>query len=556
MRAKLVIGLIVILSAAIVLPFVSVAGDSPEMWNDVSQWSTNAAEGCAVSLVPFAGRDGEAFKINYALANSNGWVVISKVVVGRLGENIPVEFYVKATGPADIEMKFIDADGSIFGKKVPLYKYADWTKVVIYPYNADHWWGGDDKLDQIVTFEIAVSGRGSGNVIIDQIGPGKSGDKASFGMRGAVLDPDRDLEGIGFRQRRDSALIAEDPLVLEYLKAMQDISSSDKALVSSMEDNIVQTFNNSIVAMAFILKGERERAERILDFYAKATRVNNDDATLQNFFYKGRPRGFYQSMLLNDSGSIKAFHAPAGTDRWVGDMAWLLMAYRYYQKEYNSDRYDTIIKLLRDLLVFYYKEDKVGGYIQHGWRNSDEKLHEGFGHPEANIDCYAVMKLINEDEYAKKIGMWIDANVKGEALALDNYTWRVLAMGEGYKYLLNIPDYDLRYRKSLQVRGENVVGFFHGPDIEINNIWVDGNGHMACAYMAYGDPERGYFYANQMDKLLFDRKISFKRTRALPYTINKTGGYDWVDTSKGFVSCAAWYIFAKNRFNPMTLEKR
>ncbi len=556
MRVKISIGIITIFCLTAILSFVSIAGESAELWNDVSQWSTNAADGCWVTVKPFDGRQAQALEINYMLKENSGWVSLAKVVAGRITENDPIEFYIKAGGAGDIEMKFIDVDGSIFGKKVPLKRYTEWTKVVIYSYNADHWWGGDDKLDQIVTFEIAISGRGSGSVMIDEIGPGTPGDEASFGMGGAVLDPDRELPGNGFRPRRDAELIAEDPLVLEYLKAMQDTSSGDKALVSSMEDNIAQTFNNSIVAIAFILKGERERAERILDFYANATRVNNDDPTLQNFFYKGSPRGFYQSVLLNDTGPVKAYHAPAGTDRWIGDMAWLLIAYKYYQKEYKSDRYDTIIKLIRDLLTFYYKDDKPGGYIQHGWRNNDEKLHEGYGHPEANIDCYAAMRLCKEDEYAAKIKGWIDANVKGPALALDNYSWRVLAMGEEYKDLLNIPEYDLRYRKTLDILDEKVVGFFHGPDIEVNNIWVDGNGHMACAYMAYGDSGRGYFYANQMDKLLFDRNISSRRTRALPYTVNKTGGYEWVDSSKGFVSCAAWYIFAKNRFNPMTLEKK
>jgi hypothetical protein len=28
-----------------------------------------------------------------------------------------------------------------------------------------------------------------------------------------------------------------------------------------------------------------------------------------------------------------------------------------------------------------------------------------------------------------------------------------------------------------------------------------------------------------------------------------------VDPKKGFVSVAAWYIFAKNRFNPMRLKQ-
>ena len=55
---------------------------------------------------------------------------------------------------------------------------------------------------------------------------------------------------------------------LKYLESIQDNFSNDKWLVPAQEDNSGQTFNNALTAMAFILEGEKERAERILDFYA------------------------------------------------------------------------------------------------------------------------------------------------------------------------------------------------------------------------------------------------------------------------------------------------
>ena len=99
------------------------------------------------------------------------------------------------------------------------------------------------------------------------------------------------------------------------------------------------------------------------------------------------------------------------------------------------------------------------------------------------------------------------------------------------------------------------MGFFDHADITVTNIWLDGLGHAACAYHAYGDKKRGNFYANQLDALLLDRDINGVRCRAFPYVANKTGGYEWVRFDRGFVSVAAWYLFAKNGFNPMTLEK-
>jgi hypothetical protein len=56
-----------------------------------------------------------------------------------------------------------------------------------------------------------------------------------------------------------------------------------------------------------------------------------------------------------------------------------------------------------------------------------------------------------------------------------------------------------------------------------------------------------------MDALLIDRDINGQATRALPYTTNGEGGLQWVRWDRGFTSTAAWYLFAKNRFNPFTL---
>ena len=359
-------------------------------------------------------------------------------------------------------------------------------------------------------------------------------------------DPDSTLAGIGFAQRRDSTLLKEDPLVLEYLKVMQDISSVDQNILPSQEDDEAQTFNNSLVAIAFILKNEKERAERILDFYAHATNKENTDIQLQNFYYKGEARGFYQWV------SLKTKRAPANrVDRWIGDMAWLLIACKNYERRYNSDRYDNLVKIIKDLLLSFYQEAEHGGYIQHGWRRGDDHLHELSGHPEGNIDCYVALKLCGEDFYAQKIKIWLEHELaRSPGLPLDLYTWRVLAFGRKYSRLLDIPEFDFRYRKIIEVKGGKVMGFYHGPDLSVNNFWNDGTGHIACAYEAFGDKQRGYFYANQLDHLIVDRNINNINTHAIPYTLNKTGGYEWVDQNKGFVSCIAWYIFAKNGFNP------
>jgi hypothetical protein len=335
-----------------------------------------------------------------------------------------------------------------------------------------------------------------------------------------------------------------------------------------IEDIEAQTFNNSMVAMAFMLDGEKERAERILDFYARAIDKKNTDPTLQNFYYNGEARGFFQWVSIRDcngptdgelhSGNCKAkaYHHTGKADRWMGDMAWLMFAYKFYEKEYNSHRYDEITSLIKNLLISWYKDDPAGGgFIQSGWRKGDVRLHEDSGHPEGNIDCYALFKLTGDLQIAEKIKKWLDIQLKDKKdWPLDLYTWRVLAFGKDAD-LLNVPDYDFRYRKILTVNGKQAMGFYNCCDIDANNIWLDGTGHIACAYIAYGDKTRGYFYADQLDSFLINQTINGVKVRSLPYTANKTSGYEWVRPDSGFISVCAWYIMAKNRFNPMTSER-
>ncbi|MDP3786162.1 MAG: hypothetical protein Q8R05_01190 [Candidatus Omnitrophota bacterium] len=527
-------------------------------WDEPAKWEIGGDGKSVIEVTEVPAKVGNGLQIKYELkGDPHGYVIIKKRFTEIPSEDIPITFLIKAEAPSNFEIKFIDADGSTFFKTVSLRGYRDWTQVIVYKNNLEYGWGGDDKFNGLSQLEFAISGQGRGTVLLDEAGFGSAGLKSSFPLAGPILDPDRELPGIGFKQRRDAELIPEDPLVLEWLKQMQDLSSPGRAILASTEDNQAHTFNNSLVAMAFIVKGEKERAERILDFYAKATVRDNDDPSVQNFFYKGEARGFFQYVELNAKNSVAAYHNPGNSDRWMGDMAWMLTAYKYYEKTYNSDRYKEITNLLKDLLISWYKDadDGLGGYIQHGWRKGDSKLHENYGHPEGNIDCYAVLKLCGEDEYADKIKIWLDRVLKGDNLPLDLYTWRVLAFGKDYVALLNIPEYDLRYRKTVTFNGKQAMGFFSSADINVNNVWLDGTGHIACAFITLGDRQRGYFYANQLDAFLIDRDREGVHTRTLPYTANTEGGYGGFRQDKGFISVAAWYIFAKNKFNPLQLEQ-
>ncbi len=560
--------LIVVLLAAFAACEAAPPGGAPETvpsfpalvadrWDAPASWQSSGDDKSTITVAEGAGLSTPGLAISYALKSGGGWVQMKHPLPASWTPATPISFIAKAQGGGNLEVKFTDADGSTFLRHIPLAEFREWKQVVVYLSSTEYGWGGDDQYGTPGEFFFAISGEGSGTVILDEIGLAPAGTKATYPPAGAILDPDRELPGIGFRQRRDTDLAPEDTAVLEWLKAVQDASSPEKAGIPSMEDNQLQTFNNALCAMAFLVKGERERAERILDMYAEAALDReNRCKRLQSFHYRGEPRGFFQFVNLKDEGDQIAFHNPGPSDRWMGDLAWLLIAYKHHERLHGGAKYAPIRRQLLDLLKEWYTDDEAsgGGYVRHGWRNGDARLHENHGHPEGNIDAYAAFRLCGERALAEKVRTWLDTVLKGRNLPLDLYTWRVLAYGREAAPLLDVPEFDLRYRKTLEVRGRKVAGFYHSAEASIDNIWLDGTGHIACAYLLYGDRERGNFYSNQLDALLIDREVGGVRTRSLPYTLNAQGGFEWVKADRGFASCAAWYIFAKNRFNPLRLE--
>ena len=147
-------------------------------------------------------------------------------------------------------------------------------------------------------------------------------------------------------------------------------------------------------------------------------------------------------------------------------MAWLLLAYCDYRQTYKNNRYDAAIDQLRDLLKSWYIDNPngPGGYVQHGWRRGDSQLHEKSGHHEGNIDCYAVFLLLGETQLAEKIHAWLENELSNrEDLPLDLYTWRSMAERDSKPNLLDVPDFDLRYRKTVDFHGHQIVGPYHSP---------------------------------------------------------------------------------------------
>jgi hypothetical protein len=519
-------------------------------WDSCSQWIFDREKDSILKCSPFNGihNDGICFEYHLSPGRSGySYVRIIKNQIEGFSEDHPIALLIKANAHDDIELKFVDEGGSVFGKRYSIRnRYHDWNHIIIYLDDTQYWWGGDSTFGKLYSFEIAFSGDSSGTVWIDEIGIAKPEIQ-----RGLFLDPYRESAGLGFLQRRDVEMNDEDPLVLKYLKVLQDYSSSDGLVLPNNENTtLVSTFNNSLAAMVFIIKNQKERAENILDFYAAAADSNNQDCTKQAFFCKGEMRGFYQQIHITDytrGGEVE--------DRWIGDMAWLMMAYKHYEKKYGQkSEYRHVVGLIRNLLISFYKAmNNNTGYIQTGWQDGDTRF-DTTGHVEGNIGCYAALKHCGEDDAAEKVRNWLNNQLIGNDLPLDNYTWRALAFCEPDSAVINIPEFDFRFKKKIYVDDDSIYGFYPFPNISVNNIWTEGIGHMACAQWYFGERSRGYYYANQFDPLLLSYDLYGNTIRTLPYAVNRTGEFTSIDTTTGSVSSACWYVFAKNGFNPLCVD--
>ena len=518
---------------------------------DSASWSTLHSEHATIELTSYEGIKNDGLEVTYDLhtdsPDSSGWVIIHNDDVGGWSEDTPIVLFIKTAAESDIELKFIDDDGSVFLTRYSMKNHSlNWNLIVLYLRDTEYGWGGDSSFGNISAFEVAFSGEGSGSVWIDEIGIGKQGLLSGF-----FFDPYCELEGYGFLQRRDLQKHQEDSLVLEYLKTLQDSSSSGRLILPNQDHlPLVSTYNNGLAAMVFIIKNQKERAERILDFYASRTDSNNQNSSTQAFFVNREARGFYQQIQILD-------YSRGGDreDRWIGDNAWLVLAYEHYQRRFGvKPEYENAARLICNLLKSFFKPvDPSSGYIQTGWQDGDT-FFDTSGHVEGNIDCYAALKSCGDEEYTDKIRTWLATKLRGNDLPLDNYTWRALAFCVPAYDVISVPEYDLRFRKKIIIHGDSLYGFYPSPNSEVNNIWTEGIGHMACAQWYFGDRFRAYFYANQFDPLILRYTLYGKAIATVPYAVNRTGEYAWVDTAIGAVSSSAWYIFAKNGFNPMSVD--
>jgi hypothetical protein len=140
---------------------------------DTPDWSPSSYEGTEIAVAPGTGVQGSGMNIKYDLKATNQWVQVSKGFELPGIKDRAVDFQYKGTGASNnLEIKLVDADGSVYGHKLmAATNQAQWKRVRLKESDFTYWWGGDKNLDGVkeVFFAISAGDGGAGEITVDEL---------------------------------------------------------------------------------------------------------------------------------------------------------------------------------------------------------------------------------------------------------------------------------------------------------------------------------------------------------------------------------------------------
>ena len=321
-------------------------------------------------------------------------------------------------------------------------------------------------------------------------------------------------------------------------------------------DHRAFTYDQAISAIAFTKSGDAARARRIFDRMA----------ALQESL------GYWRSAYYASTADVWEWNID------TGPIAWMVTAINYYEAKENDSRYAPVAEK-----AISWLETRIDSNPTHGtygalnlgenfWNIPDPENHYGTEH---QFDAYSAFKnraiLTTNDNLKTRLNSearnilsyLVRAVWKGDHFErgfddpevwLDAQSWAPMALGatgpngENFVSALNYA-YDNMRRTidySSDVRSVNGFSYNNYQD----TIWVEGTLQMAAVYYLFGDSERGDYFRNEMARTV-------RSDGGLPYSFDDsgTGEDNWpLNLRYSAVSSAAWYYFAKEKFNPFEIN--
>ena len=316
-------------------------------------------------------------------------------------------------------------------------------------------------------------------------------------------------------------------------------------LLESVENgNIVSLYDNALAALVFILKEDYTKAEKIFDYFNARIDIE----------------------LTSGAGGFSQFRDRNGNPsnhRWMGDNAWLLIALNNYREKTGNARYDNLASEISTWLQSL--QDTDGGLFA-GYAPNDELLN--YKVTEGNIDAFNAIAgygdfhsnllsfLENDrwDDADKNLVSW--PTNPPYLYAMDLHPWSYLIFDD---YPVSSLTSARRYltTQTATINGLPISGYCFDEDKDA--VWLEGTGQMALAFgIANMDNEQSIFLA-EMEKVLIESS-THPQSSGFPYASNLGTSYgaetlwEGADT-KIAISSGAWYLFAKNNFDPFEVGR-
>ncbi|OIO37316.1 MAG: hypothetical protein AUJ72_04760 [Candidatus Omnitrophica bacterium CG1_02_46_14] len=344
---------------------------------------------------------------------------------------------------------------------------------------------------------------------------------------------------------------------------------------SSLEDWAF-TYDQALASQVFLIFGDLNSAETILNFYAKRAERSNG--------------AFYNAYDAVD-GRVKESTVHVGPNAWIG------LAALQYEHRTKNGRFMPLAKSIGDWLID--NQDLEGG-LKGGpsvnWYSTEH-----------NLDAYAFLSMLaketNDSRYeeaASRALQWIRkyaysnktkgiSRGKGDAtIATDTFSWSIAALGpaklkelsldpeEIMNFAENACEVEVPYKKS-NGKLTMVKGFDFAKARNVGRGGVISTEWTAQAIVTYrilsnyldalGEKEKVFnyrqkagFYLNELQKLIITSSSKTGQGRGcLPYASmdNVDTGHGWrtpKGSQTGSVSGTAYGIFAWIGYNPLSFD--
>lgn len=258
---------------------------------------------------------------------------------------------------------------------------------------------------------------------------------------------------------------------------------------------------------------------------------------------------------------------------YTSNMAWVIIALAKYYKFKEEEDYKSAAVFLGDWIYSNtYDTRGAGGYTggYRGWEPNPTKIQ--WKSTEHNIDVYvAFMRLYkltgdskwrNRAEHAKKFveAMWNSdeghfwtgttndgVTINKSNIPLDIQAWALMAFG----------DVDVeKYGRAINWAEENNQLVHHGfKGFDFNSdkdgVWFEGTAQMAIAFQIKKETSKADEFLAEIERAQTEGTNNNGKGIIAACHDGVSTGFEWQYFSRLHTGVTAWFIFAKQGYNPL-----